>query len=367
MSAAADEKYMRLALELALRGRGGAEPNPCVGAVVVKDGEVVGRGWHDEFGGPHAEINALREAAHRSHGAALYVTLEPCSYRGKTPPCVNAVIEAGITRVIAGTEDPNPRVSGNGFRQLAAAGVRVDVGVLEESARELIADFAGRRRAARPFVALKWAMSLDGKIAAPNRDSKWITGEVARRYVHVLRSRYGAVLTGMGTVRQDNPLLTARIEDVEQPRRIVLDTRLEMNMASCLAGTVADAPLTLVHGPDVALEKRMRFSDLGAELFEVGVANGRLVLSEVLDVLGRAGVEQVFVEAGPRLMHSFVAKNLADKIFTFVAPKVIGGPMTPTGTDNLYDSMENVLNLAHPRCVQTGCDVMISGLIPKRP
>jgi len=316
---------MRRALELARRGEGYTRPNPMVGAVVVRDGEIIAEGYHARCGGPHAEAEALERAGRAARGADLYVNLEPCvDFPGKkTPSCAERIIAAGIRRVIIATRDPNPLVGGKGVERLRAAGIEVVEGVLAEEARELNEIFFHWIRTGRPFVALKLAMSLDGKIATRTGDSRWITGPEARRRAHELRRRHAAVLVGVNTVLADDPRLTVREVEGPQPLRIVLDSRgripLSARVLSGEAGTVIAA------GEGMPPDKLEALRDKGAEVWRLPAAAGRVDIAALLARLGERGVDSVLVEGGGEVAWSFLSRGLVHKLYLFYGPVVIGG------------------------------------------
>lgn len=319
-----DVKHMRQALRLAERGRGRTSPNPPVGAVVVRDGRVVGQGWHKGAGLPHAEVEALAEAAEAARGATLYLTVEPCTHTGRTPPCAPAVIAAGITRAVIATTDPNPVVDGAGVRALEAAGVQTVVGVLEGEAKRLIQAFAKHVRTGRPFVTAKAAISLDGRVAAADGSSRWITGPTARRDAHRLRASVDAVLVGVGTVVADDPQLTVRLRGYSgrQPLRVVLDPAGRMPVDARVLS--ADAP-TLVAVTDKAPDDAVAaLRAKGAEVAELPSCDGRVELSAVIDELGRRGFLEVLIEGGPTVLGDAVENGLVDRYVIYVAPKMLG-------------------------------------------
>lgn len=329
----ADHAFMARALRLAARGLYTTDPNPRVGCVLVKDGQVVGEGWHRRAGGPHAEIEALRAAGEAARGATAYVSLEPCSHHGRTPPCADALIEAGVARVVAALEDPNPQVAGQGLARLAAAGIRTACGLLEAEAAEINRGFIRRMHTGRPWVTAKLAMSLDGRTALAHGESKWITGDASRRDVHRLRARSSAILTGVATVLADDPALTARLEgeDILQPLRVVLDSRLRIPANAQLVRQEGDTLILTVSDAAVwckALEARgfqvVRLPDDGA---------GRVSLPAVLDELGRRGINEVMVEAGPVLNGALLQAGLVDEWVVYVSPAVLGD--TARGLFNL--------------------------------
>ncbi len=307
-----DTHWMRLALSLAERGRGHVEPNPMVGAVLVRDGQCVGQGFHPRFGEPHAEVFALREAGERARGATLYVTLEPCSHFGKTPPCSRAVIDAGVSRVVAALADPFPRVAGGGLAELRAAGVGVSVGECEAEARRLNAPYLMLVTEGRPWVIAKWAMTLDGKMATHTGESKWISGEASRRRVHELRGRVDAIITGSGTVLADDPLLTARPPGPRVAARVVLDRRGRLPLTSRLVATAQETPVIVVSDAP-------RDAPPGCEALTAPD------LPALLAELGRRRMTNVMLEAGPALLAAFLGAGLIDEAWAFMAPKLLGG------------------------------------------
>ncbi len=323
-----DQKWMRLALRLAKRGSGKTSPNPMVGAVIVKDGRLIGRGYHRKFGGPHAEVFALREAGRNAHRATMYVTLEPCSHYGKTPPCADRIIEAGLRRVVVATPDPNPLVNGEGIRKLRKAGIEVTVGVESEKAEKLNEAFFKFMRSGLPFVTLKIAQTLDGKIATPGGDSRWISGEASRRLVHRWRSQMDAVLVGIGTVLKDDPELTVRLVKGRNPKRIVLDPNLDIPLQSKL---VRDAKSQTIL---VAAKKNTRKIDI---LREMGVfvlstelaTQGEFDLNGVLKSLTDFQIISILVEGGSGVFSSFLRQRAFDRLAIFQAPKILGAGLGP--------------------------------------
>lgn len=324
-----DEQYMRIALKLARRGMGATSPNPMVGALIVKNDQIVSRGYHPMAGEPHAEVFALRRAGELARGATLYVTLEPCCHYGRTPPCTDAIIKAGIGRVVCSMEDPNPLVCGKGFQRLREAGIEVTVGVLEDDARKLNEIFIKYMRTRLPFVTIKAAMSIDGKIATHTGDSRWITGEETRRYVHILRANHDAIMVGIGTVLADNPRLTVRLgpgrmQAPRNPVRVILDTRARIPLdAKVLAENPGE---TIIATTSLALsDKLKRLKDLGAKVIVTDPKEGRVDIKEVLIELGRQEITSVLVEGGGSLNASLLGEGLVDKVLVFIAPKIIGG------------------------------------------
>jgi diaminohydroxyphosphoribosylaminopyrimidine deaminase/5-amino-6-(5-phosphoribosylamino)uracil reductase len=332
-----DRDCMNLALALAVRGQGRVEPNPMVGCVLAKNGRIVGRGYHKKFGGPHAEVEALRDAGSRARGATAYVTLEPCCHYGKTPPCTEALITAGVRRVVAALKDPNPLVSGRGFRKLRQAGITCDVGLLEDEARRLNAPFITRQKKRRPYVILKWAQSLDGKIATRTGDSKWISSAASRRRVHELRARVDAILVGISTVLIDDPDLTARgVRRRRIATRIVLDSNLKTPLAAKLVRTARHTPtLLFCRATRSHSTHAQRLRARGCEIIGVPTARGGISLKAVLRTLHDRGMTNLLVEGGGCVLGRFIDQHLADEALIFVAPKLIGGETAPGPLRNI--------------------------------
>jgi len=336
---------MRRALELARKGQGLVEPNPMVGCVVVKARRVVGEGYHRRFGGPHAERNALRAAGQRARGATAYVTLEPCSHTGKTPPCTDVLIEARVGRVVAAMRDPNPLVAGRGFRRLRQAGIQVDVGLLRDDAMTLNAPFVKYHRRQRPYVILKWAQSIDGKIATRTGDSKWITSRQSRKAAHALRARVDAVVVGVGTVLADNPRLTARLAKPKRTAvRVVLDPTLRIPPDAVLVRTAREIPTLIAtcrtarrqtRGTDSIARRRRALERAGCEVLPLRSSRSIIHLGNLLDELHRREHTNVLVEGGGVTIGAFLQQNLADEARVFVAPSLIGGTQAPGPLQNI--------------------------------
>jgi diaminohydroxyphosphoribosylaminopyrimidine deaminase/5-amino-6-(5-phosphoribosylamino)uracil reductase len=326
-----DLRFMERALALAAKGLGLAAPNPMVGALVVAGDRVVGEGWHEGPGRPHAEVVALREAGDRARGATLYATLEPCSHQGRTPPCAPAVAGTGVARVVIATRDPNPVVDGRGVRVLQDAGVEVAEGVLEEPAKGLIQGFAKHVTTGLPFVTLKMAASLDGKVAARDGTSKWITGPEARADVHRLRAASGAVVVGAGTVLADDPSLTVRLDGFRgrPPMRMVVDAGGRVPSTASLFDD--GAPTLVATVPGVDDEVRREWESAGAEVLTVDAAAGGpgVSLPHLIELLGKRDVQNVLIEGGPTLAWSAVEAGVVDRLVLYLAPKVVGGSDAP--------------------------------------
>lgn len=338
--------YMARALELAERGLGAVEPNPMVGCVVVApDGAVVGEGYHTRFGAPHAEVEALRRAGKAAAGATLYVTLEPCCHQGKTPPCTEAILAAGIKRVVAAMRDPFPKVAGGGFEALRKAGVAVETGLLEPAARELNAPYLKLVETGRPWVIAKWAMTLDGKLATRTGDSKWISGEASRRIVHELRGRMDAILVGRGTAEADDPLLTARPAGPRIATRIVLDSSASLSSRSQLVQSSADAPVMVVVSDSATDANRNRLSEHGCEVFVAAGETPGERIEALLKELGSRGMTNVLVEGGGTLLGTLFDARAIDEVHAFVSPKIVGGsaaasPVAGQGIARMADALQ---------------------------
>ena len=321
---------MALALELGRRGQGRTWPNPAVGCVLVKEGRIVGRGWTQPGGRPHAEPVALAQAGAAAKGATAYVTLEPCAHHGKTPPCAEALIAAGVARVVVALEDRDERVSGQGFEMLRAAGIAVETGVCAEEAARDLKGFFLRVEEGRPFLTLKLAASLDGRIATATGESQWITGPEARRMVHAMRARHDAVMVGAGTARADDPSLTVRDLGIsDQPVRVVVSRRLDVPLMSNLAKTASDVPVWIVHGEDADPTLLRTWEDLGAELLPCAREGGHLSPAGVLRALGEKGLTRVFCEGGGALAASLLGAGVVDELVTFNAGMALGAEGYP--------------------------------------
>lgn len=335
-----DERFMRRALELATKASGRTSPNPAVGAVIVRKGRIIGEGFHRRAGLPHAEREALRQVTGTTRGATIYVNLEPCSHHGRTPPCADALIEAGFKRVVVGMVDPNPLVRGRGLRRLRRAGIAVETGVLREACEHLNEDFVCFIRTGRPFVTLKLATSLDGRIAAASGDSQWISGEQSRRLVHELRNRMDAILVGAETVRSDDPQLTCRIRGGRDPLRVILDGRLSIAPTARVC-TQRSTALTLIvttehHGQE---EKQRQLEAQGVQVVCLPGKNGQVPLLLVLAELGRRGHKSVLIEGGGRVAAAALREGVVDKVLFFYAPLLLGGDgramIGPLGIDRV--------------------------------
>lgn len=328
-----DERFMRIALGLAARGLGNTWPNPAVGCVIVRNDRIVGRGWTQPGGRPHAETMALRQAGDAAAGATAYVTLEPCSHHGQTPPCAAALVNAGVARCVVALEDPDPRVSGSGFSLLEEAGVAVSVGCMGLPAAELNAGFLSACQLGRPLVTLKLAVSLDGRIGTHTGDSKWITSPVSRQRSHLLRARHDAVMVGSNTALQDDPELTCRLPGLPQrpPVRIVLDGRLRLALTARVVATARDIPTWMITREDADGPRRRAFEDCGLEVLAVKTDEaGFPDLRRALELLAERGITRLLVEGGGRLAASLIRADLVDRMVWFRSPSVIGGDGLPS-------------------------------------
>ncbi len=354
-----DEQYMKLAIQMAASTKGQTAPNPSVGSVVVKNGEVIGMGAHLKAGEAHAEVHALNMAGERAQGATIYVTLEPCSHYGKTPPCAEKIIQSGISRAVVATLDPNPKVAGRGIKMLEDAGVEVKTHVLKKEADDLNEVFYHWIQSKRPFVTLKTAMSLDGKIATTTGESQWITGEEARRDVHQYRHIHDAILVGVNTVIQDKPNLTTRLpHGGKHPIRVVLDTHLRTPIDTPLIQN-PEAPTWIVTGSEVEKEKIDRFTHY-EHVEIIQLSEPTISIEEILQQLGEKDVTSVFVEGGAKINDAFLRAGAVQQVINYVAPKLIGGQQSPTpiggeGIAKLSESMQ----LTITEVTQLGEDVKI--------
>ena len=355
--------FMQRALELARKGEGRTAPNPPVGAVVVKDGEIIGEGYHPQAGEPHAEIFALRQAGDRARGAEIYVTLEPCSHYGKTPPCADALIAAGVASVFIGTVDPNPKVAGRGVGKLRAAGISVEVGVLASECQQLIAPFKKHILTGLPYTIYKTAMTLDGNTATAAGDSKWISGEESRLWVHWLRDRVEAIIVGSGTVSSDDPQLNTRIPSGRgrDPLRVVVDSELKIK-PDCRLLTQQSAAGTVVATTSSDEIKIAALQDAGAEVMRFSAVHGQVPLDQLWHELGRRNVQRLLLEGGAGLAAAALKKGLIDQLVAFIAPKIIGGCskygiFSGTGCDVMADAIK----LQNVTCRPSGDDFMIMG------
>lgn len=364
-----DRFYMSMALELAARGAGYTSPNPLVGAVVVKDDRVVGRGYHMRFGEAHAEVNALREADQRACGATLYVTLEPCNHTGKTPPCTRSIIEAGIRRVVVAMADPNPGVKGGGSACLRNAGIAVQEGLEGETARCQNEAYLKHTLTGTPFVILKCAATLDGRIATRTGDARWVSGPPSRQFVHELRHAVDAIMVGVDTVKADDPRLTTRRPGGEgcDPTRIILDTRLSIPLNARVLTQSSTAGTILVTGPDVPAASRRRVEAAGVEVLPTPCREERIDIAQLMPTLGTRGIASLLVEGGSRVAGSILRAGLVDKVYLFLAPKLLGGDDgVPICRGPGVARMQDSLRLASVSVHRFGDDIMVEGYLGHR-
>ncbi len=358
-----DEFWMRRALAEAERGRGSVEPNPMVGAVVVRDGAAVGIGHHARFGGPHAEVFALRQAGEAARGATLHVTLEPCCHHGKTPPCTDTVLAAGISRVVVAMSDPFPRVAGGGLAILKAAGIQVEIGVEAEAARRLNAPYLKRLKTGFPYVIAKWAMTLDGKIATAGGDSVWISGERSRALVHELRGRMDAIVVGIGTALADDPQLTARPPGPRTPTRVVLDSAARLPLDGKLATTAREIPVWVAVTRRAPVERVEALRALGCEILDFP-GEGPVPVELLLGELGRRGATNLLVEGGSQVLGAFFEAGQVDEVEVYLAPLIEGGShgFTPVAGSGV-SKMTEALRLARQEINVVGSDVRVKGTL----
>ena len=333
-----DRSYMKRALELARKGAGFVNPNPMVGAVIVKDGVIIGEGYHERYGGLHAERNALKNCKESPKGATLYVTLEPCCHYGKTPPCTEAIIESGISRVVIGTLDVNPVVAGKGARILADTGIQVEIGILEKECRELNRIFNKYVTTKLPYVIMKYAMTADGKIATSSGESKWITGEAARENVHRLRKNLSGIMVGVSTVIADNPSLDCRLDEPSQnPVRIICDSRLRTPLDSVVVRTAKENQ-TVIATSSEDTELIEEYEKQGCRILHIPQANNGINLNQLMREIGEMGIDSILLEGGGTLNYSALESKIVDEIHIHMAPKIFGGNgKSPVGGQGISD------------------------------
>jgi diaminohydroxyphosphoribosylaminopyrimidine deaminase/5-amino-6-(5-phosphoribosylamino)uracil reductase len=369
MTVADDRRHMLRALELAVRGQGAVEPNPMVGCVLVRgvgtsDERVVGEGWHQAFGGPHAEIHAIAAAGSAARGATAYVSLEPCCHYGQTPPCTTALLSAGVARVVAAMRDPFPMVDGHGIAQLQAAGVEVEFGLCQDEARELNAPFIMLVEESRPWITAKWAMTLDGRVATRTRDSKWITSEASRAIGHRLRGRVDAFLIGRGTAEADDPLLTARPEGPRKAVRIVLDTEARLAVDSQLVRTAHECDTMIAISIDAPRERARALAAAGCEVFAMESRTPEDRLQELILELGGRQFANLLVEGGPTLLGSLFEQDMIDEVHAFIAPKMVGGIYAPGAIAGAGRAvMSEAASLRDVRVEPIGDEVYVRGRV----
>lgn len=359
-----------MALDLAKKGQGFTSPNPMVGAIVVKNDKVVGKGYHKVAGEPHAEVNALNNAGHLARDATLYVNLEPCNHTGRTPPCTEKIIESGIKRVVAAMEDPNPGVAGGGFEYLKENGITITKGVCAQEAVKLNEIFIKYIKTKRPFTIIKCATTLDGRLATRTGDSKWVTGQQSRQFVHRIRHAVDAIMVGINTVKQDDPALTTRLEKHStpikgiDPTRIILDTHLTMPEKAKLLQLNSDSDTLIITGPSVDEDKKRRIERKGVKIIEAPVTNGLINLNRLMDYLGSLSLTSLLIEGGGQVIASALSSKIVDKIYFFFAPKILGGDDgVPVCKGPGPDLMKNCISVTGIHTRRFGDDVMIEGYI----
>lgn len=360
-----DIKYMNRAIELSLKGRYNARPNPVVGAVIVKQGEIAGEGYHEKFGGPHAEVNAIKSAKGSVKGATMYVTLEPCSHFGKTPPCADRLIAEGFSRIVIGMADPNPVVNGKGIRKMRDAGIEVEVSLLEHKIRKVNEIYMKNIEKQKPFCVLKTAMTLDGKIATKTGDSKWISGESAREYVHELRHLYDGIMVGVNTVIADDPELTDRSSHINKkhPLRIITDSRGRILLTSKVLRD--DNVRTIVAVTEMAGTVFInKIRDKGKDVIVCPEKNGKVDLEFLMKELWKQGIDSILIEGGGTLNYAAISEGIVDKVISFVSPKIVGGDNSPTpvGGEGVK-TIGGAINLKIDRVEKIGNDVLIESYV----
>ena len=354
-----DEEYMSIAIEEAKRGAGWVAPNPMVGAVIVKDGQIIGKGYHTRYGSLHAEREAIAASSGDLHGATIYITLEPCCHYGKQPPCIDAITDAGISRVVFGSSDPNPLVNGKGVLILREKGINVVSGVLKNECDKINKAFFRHIQTGLPYVTLKYAMTMDGKIASYTGLSKWITGETARRHVHQERSANQAIMVGIGTVLSDDPLLTSRIEGGRNPIRIICDTNLRTPLDSNIVKTAND--VRSIIACSVSDESRyVSYTEKGCEVIYVEAEDGHIDMKKLMSVLGAKQINSILLEGGSQLNWAAVKAGIVNRVQAYIAPKILGGSeaKTPVGGIGM-DDPENCLKLVNSAITRLGDDILI--------
>ncbi|WP_123054961.1 bifunctional diaminohydroxyphosphoribosylaminopyrimidine deaminase/5-amino-6-(5-phosphoribosylamino)uracil reductase RibD [Clostridium sp. JN-1] len=357
---------MKIALKLAKCGGEKVSPNPLVGAVIVKDGKIIGQGYHKLYGGPHAEVYALEEAGDNAKGAVIYVTLEPCSHYGKTPPCAEALVKAGIKKAVIAVSDPNPMVSGKGIEILKKNGIEVELGVLENEAKDINKIFLKYITTKLPFVILKWAMTLDGKIAASTGESKWITSEESRYYVHKIRNRVMGIMTGINTIIMDNPLMTTRLKDGgKSPKAIILDSKLRIPLDAKILDTVSDREVIIACTKNIDNDKKVKLEQRGIKfIITPEDENGRVDLKYLIRELGNRGIDSILLECGSNLNFSAIYSGVVDEVICFIAPKIFGGDKAKTPVGGIgFENISEAQLLKNMEIQKIGEDFMIRGYL----
>ncbi len=354
-----DEAYMKIALECAKNGCGWVNPNPMVGAVIVKDSRVIGVGFHRKYGGMHAERKALASCTESPKGATLYVTLEPCCHYGKTPPCTEAILESGIKRVVVGSVDPNPLVAGKGIQILRQHGIQVEVGVLREPCIAINEVFFHFIQTKMPYVVMKYAMTMDGKIATYSGQSEWITGEAARRHVQEDRHRYSGIMVGVGTVLSDNPLLTCRLKNSRNPVRIICDSKLRTPLDARVVKTSGEAHTIFATCSEDESRIR-RYQEAGCEVMALKPDDGRVDMHELMAELGEKGIDSILLEGGSTLNWSALQSGVVNKVQAYIAPKLLGGVGAKSPVEGIgVESLKEAFKLTAPEVTHLGEDILL--------
>ncbi|WMJ88518.1 bifunctional diaminohydroxyphosphoribosylaminopyrimidine deaminase/5-amino-6-(5-phosphoribosylamino)uracil reductase RibD [Anaerocolumna sp. MB42-C2] len=358
-----DEKYMNLALTLATKGIGFVNPNPLVGAVIVKDGKIIGQGWHEKYGGWHAERNALSNCSESPNGASMYVTLEPCCHYGKTPPCTEAILQNGIKKVVIGSLDPNTLVSGKGVAILREAGIDVVTGILQDKCIELNEVFFHYIKTKTPYVVMKYAMTMDGKIASASGKSKWITGQKARVHVHKSRNQYSSIMVGVGTVIADNPSLTCRIDGGRNPIRIICDTYLRTPLESTIV-TTAKEVRTIIATACNNPEKHKPYLSSGCEILEIRLKDNHIDLNHLMQELGAKGIDSILLEGGSSLNFSALQCRIVNKVQAYIAPKLFGGSQSKTPVGGVgIQKVSDCFHLKNQTITWFDEDILMEGVV----
>ncbi len=353
-----DIQFMQQAIALAKKGKGHVNPNPLVGAVLVKDGTIIGKGYHEQYGQLHAERNALKDCKVSPEGAVLYVTLEPCNHHGKTPPCTEAIIENGIAKVVIGTLDPNPQMAGKSVKILQEHGIEVVVGVLEEECKDLIRVFRKYITTGRPYVLMKYAMTMDGKIATYTGASKWITGEKARACVQETRNEFSGIMVGVNTVLKDDPSLTCRMENGRNPIRIICDTHLRTPLHAQVVQTAKEVP-TWIATAVTDTTKKAQYENFGCRILEVPQKDGHIDLQVLMRLLGEENVDGILLEGGGTLNWSALRAEIVDAVQTYIAPKIFGGTAQSPVAGAGVALPDEGIRLENTRCISCGEDYRI--------
>jgi diaminohydroxyphosphoribosylaminopyrimidine deaminase/5-amino-6-(5-phosphoribosylamino)uracil reductase len=361
-----DQAFMEMALDLAVKGRGFTSPNPMVGAVVVKDGNVVGSGYHEAVGKAHAEVNAIEDAGNLAKGATLYVTLEPCNHHGRTPPCTERIKAAGISRVVIAMKDPNPDVKGGGINDLKKQGIDISSGLCEDRAKKLNEAFIKYVQEKRPFVIIKCAATLDGRIATRTGDSRWVSGEESRAFVHRLRHAVDAIMVGIDTIKKDDPKLTTRLIGMKgsDPIRVILDTHLSISEDAQILHLDSDSDTIIATGAPASKDRKATLGKKGVRILEVSVKDGLIDLDVLIERLGGLGITSLLIEGGSRVIASALAFRIVDKVIFFFAPRILGGDDgVPICSGAGPELMSESIPLKDINVRRFGNDIMIEGYI----